>query len=71
MAWLVVTKKGIEIISPIEPLRDGLWWDCSDEVCVESEYGYIDMGIELPKGSIKKLIGKELTWEDKPFELKE
>lgn len=26
--------------------------------------------IELPKGSIKKLIGKELTWEDEPFEIK-
>lgn len=27
--------------------------------------------IKLPKGSIKKLIGKELTWEDEPVELKE
>ena len=25
----------------------------------------------LPKGSIKKLIGKDLTWEDEPVELKE
>ena len=25
---------------------------------------------QIPKGSIKKLIGKELTWEDEPFELK-
>lgn len=24
----------------------------------------------LPKGSIKKLIGKELTWDDEPVELK-
>lgn len=27
--------------------------------------------IVLPKGSVKKLIGKELTWEDEPVELKE
>ena len=27
--------------------------------------------IILPKGSIKKLIGRELTWEDNPVELKE
>lgn len=27
--------------------------------------------LELPKGSIKKLIGKELTWDDEPVELKE
>lgn len=26
--------------------------------------------IELPKGSIKKLIGRELTWNDEPVELK-
>lgn len=27
-------------------------------------------GIELPKGTIKKLIGRELTWKDEPVELK-
>lgn len=25
--------------------------------------------IELPKGSIKKLIGRELKWEDEPVEI--
>lgn len=25
--------------------------------------------VSLPKGSIKKLIGKELTWEDEPVEI--
>jgi len=28
----------------------------------------LDFTIALPKGSIKKLIGRELTWEDEPFE---
>ena len=27
--------------------------------------------ISLPKGSIEKLIGRKLTWEDEPVELKE
>ena len=27
--------------------------------------------IYLPKGSIKKLIGRDLTWEDNPVELME
>ena len=27
--------------------------------------------INPPKGSIKKLIGRELSWEDEPVELKE
>ena len=28
------------------------------------------MAIILPPGSIAKLIGRELTWEDEPYELK-
>ena len=32
---------------------------------------WYDSAIFLPKGSIKKLIGKDLTWEDEPVELKE
>jgi hypothetical protein len=27
--------------------------------------------IYLPKGTIKKLIGRDLTWSDEPVELKE
>ena len=27
--------------------------------------------VSLPKGSIKKLIGRYLTWQDEPVELKE
>lgn len=27
--------------------------------------------IEIPQGSIKKLIGRELSWNDEPVELKE
>lgn len=29
----------------------------------------VDSAIELPSGSIKKLIGRELTWEDEPVEI--
>ena len=42
----------------------------SEEVYVESEQGSVSIEIELPKGSIYKLIGKELTWDDEPIELK-
>jgi len=36
-------------------------------------YGFISDSnvVKLPKGTIKKLIGKDLTWEDNPVELKE
>ena len=32
---------------------------------------YVYRSIELPKGSIEKLIGKTLTWADDPYELEE
>ena len=35
----------------------------------DPDEGYADIAIELPKGSIKKLIGRELTWDDEPVEL--
>lgn len=32
---------------------------------------YLGYSIELPKGTISKLIGRGLSWEDEPVELKE
>lgn len=32
---------------------------------------YFNRMVILPKGSIKKLIGRDLTWQDEPVELKE
>lgn len=55
MAWLAVTTDGEEYIFAIRQVP--LWLD-------------LKKGIKLPKGSIKKLIGKELTWNDEPVELK-
>ena len=31
---------------------------------------YQGYSIELPKGTISKLIGRELSWDDEPVELK-
>lgn len=44
--------------------------------CIEHNYWlpqdrYGAYGFQLPQGSIKKLIGRELTSEDEPVELKE
>lgn len=70
MAWLAVNKNGAEIISPIKPKRDKLHWDCSDDTWVEGEPMIVDYDVELPKGAIRKLIGRDLTWEDAPVDLK-
>ncbi|MGL5732310.1 MAG: fructan hydrolase [Bacteroidales bacterium] len=80
MAWLAVDKDGSEAIFSDYPERVALelneW--------LEQEYDYNTLlaknklymwsgasdVIELPKGSIFKLIGKELTWNDETVEIK-
>ncbi len=62
MAWVAVTNKGVEVISNHYPVRlDGsiTGW------CLPSGF------IQLPNGSIKALIGRDLTWQDEPVELVE
>ena len=64
MAWVAVTKQGREFISMCKPIR------VTDE---DNYYGWKDTftEISLCSGSIKKLIGRELSWSDEPVELKE
>lgn len=62
MAWVAVDKDCRECIYQFRPKR-------SSETFIPL-YKYC-MWLVLPKGSIKKLIGKELTWQDEPVELKE
>ena len=58
MAYLAVDKGGEEYIYQTKPVKNVEDW----------EDGF--MAILLPPGSIAKLIGRELTWEDEPYELK-
>lgn len=70
--WLVVNKDGTEYIFEAEPDRCPCWddpenrtyWDYPDQ-----DYGHCGY-IELPKGTIEKLLGRKLTWDDEPVELK-
>lgn len=55
MAWVAVTTNGEEYIFACKQVP--LWLD-------------LKKGIKLPKGSIKKLTGCELNWNDEPIELK-
>ena len=57
IAWVAVDKIGEELISQTQPFRVRDYW-----------IGYSIF--HLPKGSIKKLIGRELTSKDEPIELK-
>ena len=56
MAWIAVNKIGKELISRTELFRVGDYW-IGDSI------------FHLPKGSIKKLIGRELSFNDEPVEL--
>lgn len=72
MSWLAVDKGGCEHIFAEKPCRNesNTLWICS----VVYLYGqrYANTGCcYLPKGTIKKLIGRELTWDNEPVELKE
>lgn len=73
MAWLAVDKivnkeMNTECIHSSKPKRHtdgyGEYWGV-DSNNDESIYNVV----ELPKGSIKKLIGRDLTWEDEPVEI--
>lgn len=58
MAWVSVDKFGEELISRTEPFKVGDYW-IGDSI------------FHLPKGSIKKLIGIDLTSDDEAVELKD
>jgi len=64
MAWLAVDKNGDELIFASEPRRDtdNDLWDSSD---LSDEGNYVD----LPIGTIEKLLGQVLTWDDEPVNL--
>lgn len=57
MAWVAVDKIGEELISRTEPFRVEDYW-IGDSI------------FHLPKGSIKKLIGRDLSCDDEPVKLK-
>lgn len=64
MAWLAVDRDGEECIYERKPIRveyyGGMW------ICEKGS----NINIRLPHGSIQKLIGRSLTWQDDPVELK-
>lgn len=60
MAWYAVDLDGSECRYEIKPIR-------TTDIWLIDGVGNID---SLPKGSIKRLTGKEMTWENEPIEVK-
>lgn len=65
MAWVSIDGDGSECMFASKPLRIKGY-----KSWVVDDNKYLIDQIELPKGSINKLIGRELSWEDEPVELK-
>lgn len=63
MAWLVVDSDRHEYVYATRPIKRELYGGGIGYDSGNSFY------VRLPKGSIKKLIGKELTWNDEPVKL--
>lgn len=62
MAYLAVNEDGSEII-----VNDNRYLERDEDLGEWTTYGYSDI-VQLPHGSIEKLTGKEMTWEDEPIE---
>lgn len=75
MAWVAVTKTGIETMFRNCPMRyRGFWIDEQELKLFNECFKYKheideDCSIELPSGTIERLINKKLTWEDDPVEI--
>lgn len=65
MAWLSVDLEGNEFISSIKPEKI-----CGSITISINKHPLREL-IHISKGSIKKLIGRELSWSDEPVELKD
>lgn len=63
MVYFFVDKDGAEGCANEKPIRNFSEW-CE----WKSTDGYDCRIIYLPKGTIKKVIGKKLTWDDEPYE---
>lgn len=64
MAYLCVDRTG-EYIADNEPTRAFNEWNGWEP----DVYGESCTLIPIPKGTIKALIGREMTWEDEPYEM--
>lgn len=78
MAWLAVEieyynmiPREQEVIFSHEPRRYTISPFSSEPDMNRKRWniGYFGDAVILPKGTIKKLIGRELKWEDEPVEI--
>jgi hypothetical protein len=67
MTWLCVNIDNSETVCSSKPervMKYGFWESLES---IEGET--VDFTIELPNGSIEKLIGRQLSWQDNCVEI--
>ena len=72
MAYLAVQSWGDEVMFHNCPTRkenkywqdDEVYWEIRGLTTCAQDYSIV-----LPKGTIKKLTGRDMTWEDEPINL--
>jgi hypothetical protein len=74
-SWLCVDGHGDERIFTSEPYRkfpnmrlDVMWGQRWTTGSIDDEYRH---GVWIPKGTIKHITGKELTYKDEPIKITE
>jgi len=70
MPYVAVNKNGTEVIAD-ELERNHYMYKNEWSESMDISGSDWNNAVELPKGSIEKLIGRKLTWEDESVELKE
>lgn len=66
MAWLAVNKDGREIIFESMSERcDGEYWTVFLSILSDD----VTDCVVLSQGSVEKLIGRKLTWDNEPVEI--
>ena len=69
MIWLAVDKKGRETIHENKPEFDSFEWYDDIKLLAECECITHCTTIELPKGTIKRILGYELDFKHSPVEV--
>ena len=69
MIWLAVDKICRETIHENKPEFDSFEWCDNIELCAEGECITHCTTINLPKGTIKRILGYELDFKNSPVEV--
>jgi hypothetical protein len=64
MSWVCVNLDGQEGVANVCPVRD-----YEDNQWLSADYEFSGGVIDLPKGSIERLIGYQLTWKNEPCQI--